>query len=295
MIGKRSFRNPFALEVHCWGGLGSQLYALAVAYELGSAKHKRKIQLVLHSSGVTMRTSEISHLDLPFSVKYSNDFSQRNSEGAYQRAKSHQKFTRKLLVVIFKYLRIILSDGDVKKVKPWTLQLRGHYTGRRIPDKVITELYSLFKDSNPPIVGKESSTSSIAIHYRLGDLIALNNKTYIDPDLLVNAIRHIQNSSSGISNEIVVYSDSPKFAEAKLISVSDEFRFLFRSKSTWDTIMDLVKYDYFIATNSKIGIWVTLFRSADKVKRQSLVPEQLRKAIEAELDDPQLSKFIEFY
>jgi hypothetical protein len=93
----------------------------------------------------------------------------------------------------------------------------------------------------------------------------------------------------------VVYSDSPEFAEAKLISASDEFRFLFKSKSTWDTIMDLVKYDYFIATNSKIGIWVTLFRSADKVKRKSLVPEQLRKAIEVELDDPQLSKFIQFY
>ena len=51
--------KSLTLRVHCWGGLGSQLFALAHAYELRKKFPKRKIMLFLHTSGVSERFSEL--------------------------------------------------------------------------------------------------------------------------------------------------------------------------------------------------------------------------------------------
>ena len=47
------------IKIHCWGGLGSQLYALALAIDLKHRFYSRKIEFVQHTSGVTKRNLEI--------------------------------------------------------------------------------------------------------------------------------------------------------------------------------------------------------------------------------------------
>jgi hypothetical protein len=288
-------RNPFRLRLHCWGGLGSQLFAIAVAYELRHSGFKRKIQLILHSSGVTMRASEISHLDLPFSVQFLNDFAPQNAGAGINRIGNIRKHISRFSIKILKFLRIIVSSGDLKQVKPWTVQLRGHYTDRKIPQWVLIELHSIIKKAATPIDSKHEDFSRTAIHYRLGDLVFLPNKTYVDPSLIVQTLKFIHEGLNQGQNKIAVYSDSPETAEVELRSVSNDFNFSFMKKSTLDTIFELVKYDNFVSTNSKVGIWVVLFRSLDESGGLSLVPKQLRTALEMELSDSSYLTKIQYY
>ena len=46
------------IYIHCWGGLGSQLFAWALYLDIERKFPKRRINLVLHSSGVTRRLPE---------------------------------------------------------------------------------------------------------------------------------------------------------------------------------------------------------------------------------------------
>ena len=69
------FFSCIPLRVHCWGGLGSQLYALAVAYDLQRKYPKRKIKLLLHTGGVTKRVSELDFIDsIGFEIIQISDF-----------------------------------------------------------------------------------------------------------------------------------------------------------------------------------------------------------------------------
>ena len=64
----------YKLRIHCWGGLGSQLYAVALIYDLLKRFPKRKITLYLHTSGATRRHSEIEGIADIFEIKQVDDF-----------------------------------------------------------------------------------------------------------------------------------------------------------------------------------------------------------------------------
>jgi hypothetical protein len=67
--------NSIPLRVHCWGGLGSQLYALSTVHDLKLKYPKRRIKLVLHTSGVTKRLSELDFIhNIDFEIVQINDF-----------------------------------------------------------------------------------------------------------------------------------------------------------------------------------------------------------------------------
>ena len=69
------------IRVHCWGGLGSQLYALSTAYDLKIKYPKRKIKLVLHTGGVTKRVSELDFIPTSdFDLIQINDFQARSND-----------------------------------------------------------------------------------------------------------------------------------------------------------------------------------------------------------------------
>ena len=62
------------LQIHCWGGLGSQLFAWAVVEQCLLEKPNRRITLVLHTSGVTQRSSELSALAKIVEIVQVTDF-----------------------------------------------------------------------------------------------------------------------------------------------------------------------------------------------------------------------------
>lgn len=64
------------LKIHCWGGVGSQLYALAVYERLLVRMPNRKIIIVFHSFGVTERIFELSDYVADFLIE--NDYKTTN-------------------------------------------------------------------------------------------------------------------------------------------------------------------------------------------------------------------------
>lgn len=288
-------RNPLSLNIHCWGGLGSQLFAIAIAYELSYLNLNREIRLVLHSSGVTLRESEISHLNLPFNVESLRDFSTKTKDSKAPSYQSQRNLFKVSLVRLLEFLRIIVFSGELSKVMPWTVQLRGHYTDRVISQRVLVEIYSLFESSGFPVDSKHEENAITAMHYRLGDLVFLSNKSFIDPSRIAGALDFIHGDCEDRRKEVTVYSDTIETAESKLRSINSSFVFTFKSKSSWETIHDLVRFDNFIATNSKIGIWVVLLRSLGESKGMSLVPKELQIALELEIENKNFLTKIHYY
>jgi len=50
------------IRVHCWGGLGSQLFGWSLYEDLQIRYPSRRIHVYLHQGGVTQRPSEIDHV-----------------------------------------------------------------------------------------------------------------------------------------------------------------------------------------------------------------------------------------
>jgi hypothetical protein len=135
----------------------------------------------------------------------------------------------------------------------------------------IRELMGL--DSKPEIL------EGIAIHYRLGDLLSLGNKSFISSQTIVGAI-HSQIPS--IKNgEVNLFSDSIPAATEMLSELSDKFTIVPHDRNTVQSIKSLSAYEVFIGTNSKISLWVVLFRlnEKDTDKYTSLLPLSSRAEI----------------
>ena len=54
------------IYIHCWGGLGSQLFAWILMAETKEKFKHRRVKLVMHESGITLRKSEISSFQEEF-------------------------------------------------------------------------------------------------------------------------------------------------------------------------------------------------------------------------------------
>ena len=70
----------FPISVHCWGGLGSQFFAWATVEKLKIKFPHREIRIILHTSGVTERFSEIDFLSKEITLKQINDYKPSNNK-----------------------------------------------------------------------------------------------------------------------------------------------------------------------------------------------------------------------
>lgn len=285
------------LEIHCWGGLGSQLFAWAVVEELLARSINRKLVLVLHTSGVTKRESELDALSKFVSIVQVSDYKEHSREVSRE---------PKLLVFIALILKRLLkrllqavgvirfNEGPIR-IFPWTLQLRGHYSKREIDRQVIASMFTRFTDTGLLLGNHENRRGGLAIHYRLGDLLSLDSKSYIPPSEVLRGIELANKSDFTLDKHIDVYSDTPERALNMLKEISPGFIFKGYSLSPWKTISELIKYRHFLATNSKIGIWVALFRSLDSEDGTTLIPVQLKDDLKKLLDSEDSRKKITFY
>lgn len=286
---------PWPLEIHCWGGLGSQLFAWAFAEELQSSGFTRKIILVLHSSGVTKRISEIDHLSDRIQIKNVQDFSvPRQPSDTFQSIDLSTRFRGKFVSFLSAMQVVILSD-EFQKIRPWTVQLRSHYSNRSLSSDTLRKVMSTLKEfSTEGAIGSDKIATT-AIHYRLGDLLTLQNKTFVSADRVVLALEKISNTEELKLKSVDVFSDSPKVAIEKLSCEHKFFQFNSVNRSSWDVIVKLLEYPNFIATNSKIGIWVTLLRLLEDSTQATFVPKELESTFKLLLPNESDMNRINFY
>lgn len=270
------------LVIHCWGGLGSQLYAWAMAEMITRKFPRRKLQIVFHSSGVTKRYSDLMFLSSSFDIKFIDDFiSYAKSKRDF--SNGHYSLIRKLTRIL-NVSRIVLNcntNDEFNKIKPWTLSLRGHYSYINLDPAIIEYMLShICIQFRIPSFKSIKQDSSLFVHYRLGDLKHLENKTYIDSDVLGNCIQRTILVKK--CKFVTLYSDDKFFAK-QLLKDYLPAETTIMDCDVWNTLLNLVGANYFIGTNSKISLWAVIFRKAIDKHSWISLPEQMKINAEANL------------
>jgi hypothetical protein len=247
-------------EIHAWGGLGSQLFAVAATLELKNQFPHKRVVVVLHTGGVTRRSAEVVELFPNLSFRFLDDFGNVAETDAFSRS-SQKLFLRKSLVKMLEFFRLVIpanNDKEFSKVKPWTLQLRGHYSDRTIPEGFLSLLDQILTQQSSEF--DFSSQEFCCIHYRLGDLLSITNKSPISVEEIVEEyFKRFQIESQ--LPPILLFSDSPDEAKARFLSLKS-FELLNPDSDSRSVIVNACQSKYFIGTSSKISFWIAALRAS---------------------------------
>ncbi len=260
------------LKVHCWGGLGSQLLALNYYLKIIDKFPKRKIYLVLHNGGITARDSEIDFLRSTVRILKVEDFTLNHSFFT----KSTDHVNKRRLKDFFKwfakftlnFLNIVISDDKkIFNIKSWTVAVRCTYNLNTLPKQDIINLSRILGISSPQL-----KHNSIGVHYRLGDLTTFKHESLISPRSLSLVINNLCEVYEGISS-VSIYSDTK--SNENLFEITNLIQSNWLSIETLQTIKDLIQFKYFIGTNSKVSLWVAVFRWGLEIPGEVFLPKEM--------------------
>lgn len=282
------------IRVHSWGGLGSQLFAYVTFLRISQAFPSRRVVLVHHTGGVTRRDYALGDL-IPLKNLLVRDDFKPGLANPVEPIKHSFKFKcrgnkiRRLVKVNLIKLRIIVnlnSNEEYKYFRVWTLETRGHYSKIAISPGEASLLVKLFLDTNSSAFHKQSP---IFLHWRLGDLTDIETKNAVSSQRVLNAIRicqaKIKISDSRIP-ELVVMSDSFPLAIAQLGQATNSLDLILHSTKSIDLqgeISEAIRADYFIGTNSKLSIWIVIFRKLLNPESKNFMCLEVKTAIECNL------------
>lgn len=260
---KHKFQNLLPpLRIHTWGGFGSQLFAAHVIIRCRERFPGRKILVINHSSGVTRRIKEVDFESLDIPVIQKDDFRLEQGRLISSLTPKHT-FGRlfismkNLTVQVLKMLRFVQDANDessLNSITFWTMELRGHYTNLRLKRDSITQLYSVILNS---IDVPKLSEVSIVVHYRLGDLLTLENKCPIEPERVDKVLGSVLTDNVFLT----ILTDSPSLKFAQFVSNTKLLcKYQAINRSPIETLGQCVSADYFIGTTAKISLWSAIFR-----------------------------------
>ena len=253
--------KSLTLKVHCWGGLGSQLFALAHAYELRRKFPNRKILLLLHTSGETERYSELDFLgNSEFEIRQIKDFKQSSFNQSsqirrVQRIQNQINLTAKKMLSKTGFICSANTTEEFYGLPPWVIATRGHYFNRVIASSFFDFLLKHIR------VDKKTNNEKgfkLVIHYRMGDLLEFQSKSPLAADKIVHKINSVLLHQP--DPIIVVFSESLIEAREKLVSAGLQREFMVSDLPTAQLIGQSLEADFFIGTNSKISLWIVNLR-----------------------------------
>ena len=290
------------LKIHCWGGLGSQMYAWALFERLQVKFPNKKFKLVFHTGGVTKRLADLESLFVKNEKDFVQDFeSSKNSNSSKSPNKKLINPTKKSFIGAIK--QVLISTGFVasannelefSKLKPWVISVRGHYSELRIDLEIIILMKTRAENSgsNFSINVKQNKDLDV-LHYRLGDLLSLAEKSPIDTKRITNAI---QEAKAGTTRDLWVLSDSPSQAVELLQRKDPEIRVKLDDGSldAWQSLMAMSNANIFIGTNSKLSIWAIIFRALLLQEAPSYISTEVKHHVVANLADAEISG-VHFY
>ena len=289
-------------HIHCWGGLGSQMYAWALLERLQDKFPNRKFKLVFHTGGVTKRLPDLETLFIQNEKDFVQDFeSDRDTSldlplsGKVIRAikKSFVKSTKQILVSTG-FVASSNNEVEFSKLKPWVVSVRGHYSELRIEMETINLMKVRAKNSGSNFgMEVKQNTDLDVLHYRLGDLLALAEKSPIDIKRIFNVI---QSAKVGSNRDLWVLSDSPSHAVDLLKREDPQIKIKIDdgSLNAWQTLMAMSNANIFIGTSSKLSIWAIIIRSLLLEDATSYIPTDVRHHVVANLADSALPR-VHFY
>jgi hypothetical protein len=273
------------LQIHCWGGFGSQLFAWFKAYKILDSYPNRQIVLVFHTSGVTERPLELN-LNFPsINVQQVHDFNLHVSSEPLRNnlqiisALCSRKFKKALEVLGF----VIFDDGD-SRVKSWTLQIRSHYSHEEIPKETFLRFLEILKIQIGESENEEANLP--AIQYRLGDLVSIADKSPISPDRFSHFLERL--------DAVMVFTDSPELVE-DLFQEIPNLEICAVNAEPWETILVCAQRGEFLGTNSKLSIWIAILRAICTPELKTWMPKELSSNIKVLLGKEFNESKFEFY
>ena len=285
------------LRIHCWGGLGSQLLAVALLLDLETKFPSRRLILVLHQGGVTLRTSEIDSLFIDIETHSVLDFSSVPSEASSDSKNKFRLKIRDVLKVVLRKCSIVLplsNDQDFQKIRRFTLSIRGHYSYRSISKDTVNRLLQRLDKSARSVYEAGSGYSTrIGVHYRLGDLLTLDTKQPLEETRVVSVIENLIRKDG--QGAFTVFSDSPTIAKSIMEKYFAEKNVHCPEGTTWIAISNLVHSDYFVGTFSKVSLWIVILRYYFRDGVVSFMPlearENIQKFLGSNFDEDKISFF----
>jgi hypothetical protein len=277
------------IKIHTWGGLGSQLYAAALAIDLQKGFRYRQIEYISHTSGVTRRDPAI--LFYSRNVKEKDDYKIINSNHENFKYRKNVLFFAKKFLLTTGIIANCNENKETTNLKPWVLSIRGHYSGREIS---FNSAKTILQKINNEFQTLENNTNinAITLHYRLGDLELLSEKSSIKAERVKKISEEILDR--GTTREIYLYSDSILLAKSKLTSSMHELNLIAREISPLKTIHECVHSKVFIGTNSKISIWVAILRATKSLNQISYLPIEIKHMLIGD-ENSFVHKSIKFY
>jgi hypothetical protein len=261
------------LRIHTWGGLGSQLFAVALLKDILKTSPKRKVTILLHTGGVTRRIPEVVDLFPEISFHYIDDFS--SSEGGSNPGiRNFRANLSPILKTVLSFLKLTLScddDASFKKIRIWTRSIRGHYSYRTIKPEFLEMLNDRLEKISEDIWSNEGVCS---IHYRLGDLLHLENKGPLAPIAVLGELDRLSKLSN--FSEVEVFSDSPSRA-LELLNQSGQQRMSAPDVGTISVFARAIRAESFLGTSSKVSFWIAGIRSVVFGKKSSMPSRNKRE------------------
>lgn len=294
ILSRAKTRYFIPLRVHCWGGFGSQLFGFIMANRLAIRYPKRNIVLIFHSSGVTPRNREIPNaLTANFSVRDVDDFvgrfNGRDKSPAQPSGFSPYSILIKLMMEAGILARLN-AEEDFDSLKPWLFESRGHYTGISLTVKEVCGLFYLLNLHNAESQIQNGS-SSVTLHFRLGDLQRLTTKSHISVERLTNVI-----NSNFESSAIRIISDSSEDEVRLLINGAfSDANVKILNFPTLQVLQECINSCHFIGTNSKISLWIALFRQTLSIGESTYLPIEMWKQFQDLLPRQAKLKQVIFY
>jgi hypothetical protein len=246
----------YPLDIHCWGGLGSQLYAISLAFRLSNRFPRRRLKIIFHTAGVTRRTLELVESSIPFPISTIDDFRLTGNSTTRYNWRGHLKSGLKSLFAKSHFLAQVNSEQEFENLRKRVIQIRGHYSCLNVPPGVLTQLLKLIDVSSD----NKLDFGICRIHLRLGDLLTLTEKSPINLIHLRRIILMIKVSSPNVVFQI--FSDSDVVEVEKYLSTIEGIpRYTVLSGETKTVIQQCLTSEFFIGTTSKISTWICAFRS----------------------------------
>jgi hypothetical protein len=270
------FRFFPALRVHSWGGFGSQLFTAYVVLKLQNKFPHRRIKVVIHTSGVTRRFSEFDFETLGVKMVQVEDYKAPEEQIGMHKAHVSHSYNLPQVISghiyqILQWLRLVQSantDLSFNLISLWTLSIRGHYTRLSIDESFVKSLYDVLFLKESPFI---TQINTLVVHYRLGDLLNLDEKQPINIERVEGVLEKLKVHS----NHLILLSDSKEEESAEFLKNSTIIKF--SKPSNYDPKKSLrvcIEAESFVGTGAKISLWAAIFRNFIH-ERESFLPTEL--------------------
>lgn len=266
------FMEKWPVTVHCWGGLGSQLYAWILATRLKTTYKLKRVTINFHTNGITRRDWEIPFSLGEIGLKLIDDYAANVDSTALRNVVSEKvvfpgiKQKLRYFVQNAGFIGVCDTEEDLNSLKPWVIQVRGHYSYLEPTVEEAKNLHQLLMSSRSSL----SKMKFNACHYRLGDLTSLVTKSYISWERLSQIVARV-----GKENDWIMFSDSPIKNLSNLSINLEELNCTWLNTKTLEVIERCIQAENFVGTNSKISVWIAMLRINVLNKGHNFLPKEL--------------------